>query len=548
MFARRLAFALLAAVVAAALTLAGAAVLGAEGWSAWKLGLLACWAASTPWTGICAANGIIGFAILVGTRDPVGAVFPESDAAVPLPPIAIALTVREEDVREALRPVRRLLDELDAAGRTFGVFILSDTESPDGIAREEDAVAAFRAADADPGRIRYRRRAENRGFKAGNVMEFLNHHAAGFEFFLALDADSEMTASAVLRMARAMAADPALGIVQHLTVGRPAAAAFPRLFQFGMRAGMRVWATGQAWWQGDEGPYWGHNALVRVAPFRAHCRLETLPGGATILSHDQVEAARLCAAGWAVRVLPEEAGSQEAHPPALPEHMRRELRWLAGNLQYRHLLFLPGLRPMGRWQLIQAIVLFGGAPLYLGMLIFAAIGAASGGSAAAGATAALILAWMAAIYAPKLAGYAQVLATPELRARYGGAAPFAAGAALEFAFSLLLDPIQIVAKTLCMLRLALGSGPGWTPQNRADRGVTWAEAARLLWPQTLIGIAAFACFAAASWTAVLLALPLAGGLLVAIPFCVLTSAPRAGAWLREAGLAAIPEETPIRPA
>ena len=99
-----------------------------------------------------------------------------------------------------------------------------------------------------------------------------------------------------------------------------------------------------------------------------------------------------------------------------------------------------------------------------------------------------------------------------------------------------------------MLRLALGSGPGWTPQNRADRGVTWAEAARLLWPQTLIGIAAFACFAAASWTAVLLALPLAGGLLVAIPFCVLTSAPRAGAWLREAGLAAIPEETPIRPA
>ena len=60
-----------------------------------------------------------------------------------------------------------------------------------------------------------------------------------------------------------------LAIAQHLTVGLPASSAFPRLFQFGMRAGMRVWSTGQDWWQGDEGPYWGHNALVRIGPFRA---------------------------------------------------------------------------------------------------------------------------------------------------------------------------------------------------------------------------------------------------------------------------------------
>ena len=54
-----------------------------------------------------------------------------------------------------------------------------------------------------------------------------------------------------------------------------------------------LWApfpTGQAWWQGDEGPYWGHNAVIRIAPFRAHARLETLPDGSHILSHDQVEA------------------------------------------------------------------------------------------------------------------------------------------------------------------------------------------------------------------------------------------------------------------
>jgi membrane glycosyltransferase len=97
---------------------------------------------------------------------------------------------------------------------------------------------------------------------------------------------------------------------------------------------MRTWATGQAWWQGDAGPYWGHNAVVRIAPFRAHCRLPALPDGRRILSHDQVEAAMLRGAGWGVRVLLDEGGSGEANPPALPEFLRRELRWLAGNMQY----------------------------------------------------------------------------------------------------------------------------------------------------------------------------------------------------------------------
>ena len=96
---------------------------------------------------------------------------------------------------------------------------------------------------------------------------------------LCLDADSAMSARAVLRLVACMEADPRLGIVQHLIVGRPARAAFPRLFQFGMRAGMRLWATGQAWWQGDEGPYWGHNAIIRIAPFRRHARLGPLPDG-----------------------------------------------------------------------------------------------------------------------------------------------------------------------------------------------------------------------------------------------------------------------------
>jgi membrane glycosyltransferase len=41
---------------------------------------------------------------------------------------------------------------------------------------------------------------------------------------------------------------------------------------------------------------------------------------------------------------------------------------------------------------------------------------------------------------------------------------------------------------------------------------------------------------------VLWALPFAGGLLVAIPFCVVTADPGFSAWLRRHGIAAVPEE------
>jgi membrane glycosyltransferase len=575
MAVRRALVVLIVLLVAIGLGLLLRQVLAPGGWTLPKLVMLAAFVGTAPWTGLCLANGLIGFLILICCRDPVWAVVPmakpppqpspasrerESSAPSPakrgrvglgLPRTAIAVTVRNEDMRRVLPPLRRLLNDLDQAGPedAFGMFILSDTLDRQAAAAEEQAVAAFRAEDRDPPRIRYRRRAANTGFKAGNIMDFLDHYADGFELVLTLDADSEMSANAVLRLVRAMQADPRLAIAQHLTVGLPAQSAFPRLFQFGMRAGMRTWAIGQAWWQGDEGPYWGHNAVVRIEPFRKHCRLPLLPGGRHILSHDQIEAAVLRGAGWGVRVLPDEDGSWEANPPALPEFLRRELRWLAGNLQYRHLLRLPGLRPMGRWQLVQAILLFAGTPLYLLFLLAAATAAATDDVSPFPAAPALALtvAWFGALYAPKLLGYVEVALSPDKRARYGGFARFAVGVAAEIGFTLLLDAVSAVAKTDAMLRLALGVRAGWTPQNRVERGVGWGEATRLLWPQTALGALVFAGFASAGWLATLWALPLAGGLLAAIPLCVLTADPRFGRWMRQRQIAAIPEEIGLHP-
>ena len=174
-----------------------------------------------------------------------------------------------------------------------------------------------------------------------------------------LDADSVMTADAPGQLVRVMQIDPRIGILQSLVIGMPSASAFARIFQFGMRLGMRSYTIGSAWWQGDCGPYWGHNAIVRIAPFMAHCHLPVLADGALVsghvLSHDQIEAVLMRRAGYEVRVLADEGASFEQNPPTLVEFIRRDLRWCQGNMQYWHFLRMPGLRPVSRYQLVFAI-------------------------------------------------------------------------------------------------------------------------------------------------------------------------------------------------
>jgi membrane glycosyltransferase len=187
--------------------------------------------------------------------------------------------------------------------------------------------------------------------------------------------------------------------------------------------------------------------------------------------------------------------------------------------------------------------------MYLVFLLAAATAAATDAVSAFPAQWALALtgAWLGALYAPKLLGYAEVALSPEKRARHGGLGRFGLGVASEIGFTLSLDAASAVAKTGAMLRPAFGGRIAWNGQNRSDRGVGWVEAIRLLWPQTVLGIVAFGGFAAADLTATLWALPLAGGLLLSIPLCVLTANARFGHWLREHQIAAVPEELSTTP-
>jgi len=563
---RRLAFTLLCLGIGLLLLALLWRTLAPGGWTGWEVAILLAYAGTIPWSAISAANALVGFVLRLSRPLPPLEPAPSVHGAYATPladrmaqdaspsgdhagtsRTAIALCIRNEAMADVLAPLPALLDGLEGAGQghRFVLWFLSDTQDPVKAAREETAIAGFLAQRAGrPIPVRYRRRMHNTGFKAGNVMEFMDRHAAGLDFMLSLDADSAMSAAAVLRLVAAMDADPKLAILQQLIAGRPAEAAFARLFQFGMRAGMRSWATGQDWWQADEGPYWGHNAIIRIPAFRAHARLDDLPNGDQLLSHDQIEAVRLHAAGWKVRCLPDDTGSLEASPPAMPEFLLRDRRWGAGNMQYWPLLALPWLRPMGRWQLAQAILLFVTAPLWL-VLLAAAVGkAVSGGGATTphGALAAVLVATWLAYYAPKLTGYLEALLRTKLARGFGGRGLLLRGIVAEIAFTTMFEPVSLTSKGLHLLALPFGGGAGWAPQNRQARGVAWADAARLLWPQTLLGAAGMSALLLAGGTASLWGAPILLPLLLAIPFCVATASPGLSSWLRRRRLCATPEE------
>lgn len=520
------------------------------GWTVAECLVFALAALLAPWIATLGASAIVGFAVLMCRGDPLRTVWPDAvlDEEAPITiNTAILLCLRNEDTAAALARTRPLLEALEArgVGERFTLVVLSDTQDQAHAAAEEAEVASFRATLSSPQRLRYRRRSDNEGFKAGNVMEFVRHRSAGFEAMITLDADSVMTAETVLRLVRLLQANPRVALVQTLILAQPTEAAFPRLFQFGMRHGMRAYAAGIAWWQGADGPYWGHNAIIRIAPFRDHAVLPTLPNGERILSHDQVEAALLRGAGWEVRLDPLEQGSFEANPPTLLEFLRRDVRWMAGNLQYVALLRLPLFSALGRVQLLLAILLFLFSPLVAGIAV-AALANALDPSAAAAVSSPHAIAAMgisaALFFAPKLLGALEVLLKREARRRWGGGLRLASGVGAEFLFYLLLLPLSVLNQTVSMAAMAFGRRIGWAGQDRQQRRVPFAVAARALWWHSAAGAALLAGFAAAGTVPFLSALPFLAGAVLAIPFCVLTAEPALGRWMARSGLCAIPEE------
>lgn len=515
---------------------------------------------ATPWTVLGFWNAVIGLLLLHGFGNPSRSVYPfyrsERDAAPRRLSSRTALTVflRNEDPTPAFRNIEAICASLRLTGleNHFRLFVLSDTSIPHIAEVEERLFQRFaeRVAAQGGNLPLYRRRQDNTGFKAGNIRDFLDHHGDEYDFFLPLDSDSVMSGDVIVRLAAAMEANPQLGILQTLAVGMPAESGFARMFQFGMRHGMRAFTMGSAWWNADCGPYWGHNALIRVGPFREHCELPVLPGapplGGHILSHDQLEAAFMRRGGHEVRVVPIETRSFETNPPTLTDFAKRDLRWCQGNMQYWRFLIEPGLKPLSRFQLLQAILMYVAPPASVVMTCAATWKAVSAGFDPAylelGAW--LFVAIFTLSAAPKIAGALDVALTRGAVQRYGGALRFSLSAFIEFVASMLMAPIIAVYVSIFLIGLLFGRSVTWSGQNRDQLGVSVATAIKAMGLQTLLGIMLAAILLSGSgWLAAAWATPFISGLCLAIPFTIATASPWFGRWTSRLGLFAIPEES-----
>ena len=524
-------------------------ILSAGGWSSLRMGVWIAFAIAAPWSVLGVCNAAIGYWLLHYRRDGLALAAPFSHARQGDKPVsgrtAMLLTLRNEDPARAFARLHAMKGSLDATGEgaQFDWFVLSDTNDPVLAAAEEVQFSDWRAeaGEQEAQHLHYRRRSDNLGYKAGNIRDFCERWGRAYDFMIPLDADSLMDGETVLRLVRIGEAYPEIGVLQSLVVGAPSRSAFARIFQFGMRHCMRSYTMGAAYWAGDCGPYWGHNALVRVAPFARYCVLPQLENDRHIMSHDQIEAVLMRAAGYEVRILPVECGSYEENPPTLVDFARRDLRWCEGNMQYVRLLNLPGLLPMSRFQLVWAISMFIGAPAWTAIALLCALIGALEDTTAFPARSAEILyvVFLLFFLAPKLLGFLDVALTPGGLARFGGATRFLASVGIEIASSFVIGAVTTLNTTLFLL---LRQKIGWDAQARDAHGLSLGEATRALWPHLLFGAAILALGGAFAPKLLLWSLPLTFGYLAAIPFAIWSASALTGATFARFRLCATPEE------
>jgi membrane glycosyltransferase len=316
-----------------------------------------------------------------------------------------------------------------------------------------------------------------------------------------------------------------------------------------MRHGMRAYTMGQAWWVGDCGPYWGHNAVVRIKPFAEHCETPMLPGepplGGHVLSHDQVEATLMRRAGFEVRVMPVECGSYEENPPDALAFIGRDIRWCQGNLQYIKMLHIPGLKVISRFQLLWAILMFIGIPAWtvmIAVLPFAASDALAQPDFPVTSAKLLYLTFLLMYLSPKIAGLIDAVSTPGEVKRFGGGHKFGLSACIEIIFSFLQGAVTTIRTSLFMFGLLFGKSIVWTGQRRDALGVSWPVAVKALWPQLVFGLIVCGALYRVSPATLIWSLPLTAGYLLAIPFTVITASPSLGQFMRRFGIAGIPED------
>jgi len=523
--------------------------------------ILFAWISAGFWTAFA------GFATLALTRDRYAITRTIRAAAAPgdIAPdarTAIVMPICNEDVPRVFAGLRATYESLAATGALdrFDFFVLSDSKSAD---KRVDEVVAWmelcRAVDGF-GRLFYRWRQHRIKRKSGNIADFCRRWGRKYRYMVVLDADSVMSGECLTRLVQIAEANPGTGIIQTVPRAAGRETLYARVQQFATAAYGPVFTAGLHYWQLGESHYWGHNAIIRVAPFMKHCALGRLRGrgalSGEILSHDFVEAALMRRAGWSVWIAYDLPGSYEEMPPNLVDELARDHRWCQGNLMNMRLFLMKGLYPAHRAVFMTGVMAYLSAPLwFLSLLLATALVAVQTLSLPQyfvqpfqlfplwpewhpERAVTLFSATAALLFLPK------ILASLLLEARgYGGRVRLALSVLIECALSALLAPVRMFFHTQFVVASLLGRAVRWRSPSRADAQTDWTHALRRHGVHTVVGLAWIALVWALDPHYLPWLLPVVGALILSIPLSVYTSRAGVGKALRRLGLFLIPEET-----
>jgi membrane glycosyltransferase len=522
--------------------------------------VLFAWISAGFWTAIA------GFVLLWRGRDrhAISAKVQGNEAIDSSVRTAVVMPICNEDVVRVVAGLRATYESVARTGELsqFDFFVLSDSADPDKRAAEQAAWMEMVQAVGGSGRIFYRWRRHRIKRKSGNVADFCRRWGTNYRYMVVLDADSVMTGECLTRLVRMMEASPSAGIIQTIPRAAGRDTLHARIQQFAANVYGPVFAAGLHYWQLGESHYWGHNAIIRMAPFMRYCALRRLPGrgvlSGEILSHDFVEAALMRRAGWGVWIAYDLAGSYEEMPPNLMDEIKRDRRWCQGNLMNFRLVAMDGVHPVHRAVFTTGVLAYVSSPLwFLALMLSSALLAVHMLSEPVyfvqpyqlfplwpewrpERAVALFSTTLSLLFLPKLLS---MLVVVRRNARaFGGVLRLAASVCAEMVVSALLAPIRMLFHTQFVTLTLAGRSVQWKSPPREDAETSWTEAAQRHGAQSLLGIAWIAVVYWLNPGHVWWLLPVAGAMALAIPLSVILSRASLGRRLRRAGLCLIPEE------
>ncbi|TGM57131.1 glucans biosynthesis glucosyltransferase MdoH [Leptospira adleri] len=496
-----------------------------------------------------AATALIGFVQKIRGGDPlrISKILEESNfTEIEYPPVSVVMPIHCEDVSRIFAGVELMLEDIAENGlsQTVDFFILSDTSDPNLWAQEEKAFSILSQKLENKDRIYYRKRRLNLNKKSGNVADFCRRWGKRYKYMIILDADSIVTGECMKKLIRLMEKIPDAGIIQTVPEVIRARSIFQRLSAFSSWVGNSVFGAGSFFWQLRSGPFWGHNAIIRLQPFMKYCGLPGLPGesaiGGKILSHDTIEAALFRKAGYSVWFASDLKGSYEEAPPNVLEALKRDNRWCQGNLQHFWFLFGGKLRLSSRLQILLGILSYFSSPLWALLLISSSLTTIE--DVDFFRLALLPEDWIAFrddLYLPvayALQGYTLlILFLPRIVSflevglfrRKEWSSSFYSWAVsffLEFFHSVLMAPVYMVQYTRFILLTFLNRKIEWGPQNRdASSGLDPQALAYTVLPASFYGLGIGSWMFLTYPILFFWFLPLLAGWVFAYPLALLTS-------------------------